>query len=198
MNHLEIVFDHFYVVVSREAYELAKQDPTLKEIFASTNEEHVKTGEGEEWTGFYLATLDNRYIELFYEGPRGYPQGAAGIGICSEKIDMTSELESHYRIHSPNDSVQIVTRTIDSKRFNRKLDWFTYFMPKMLENPFLKTWNMDYKAEFVNLRFKKRDENRFFRTHYLDFVPTIRPNHATAESILGIEVAVRGSVNFIV
>jgi hypothetical protein len=66
----ELIFDHFYVVLTQEHYLAIKSDSVWSQFFVKSYEETVKTGEGQTWTGHYSTTCNHRYIELFYEGPR--------------------------------------------------------------------------------------------------------------------------------
>lgn len=167
----KIIFDHFYVVLSPEDYALIKSDPVFHRFFGSTYERTVKTGEGNEWTGFYANALDHRYIEFFYEGPRvdeGYVRGAAGIGLCSEKIGFTSDLDAYYRQHCPGRNLTILERTLNSTKLNRVIPWFTALSTTPLETPFLKTWAMDYQRDFIQSSptFRMKDDDHLDRDYY--------------------------------
>lgn len=192
MSKPEILFDHFYIVVSREHYQAIKNDPVWSRFFVRSYESTVRTGEGNEWTGFYSSTLNCRYVEVFYEGPRineGYVTGAGGIGLCSEEIGVTEKLRSFYESHCKDQHASVVPRTYASQKLNRNISWFTYFMPPMLNDPFLKTWVMDYHAEFLGVaQVPMKDSNHYDRERF-NPLPELTDDHPKVKSIQSIRVA---------
>lgn len=166
----EILFDHFYVVLSPVQYEALKNDDLWKQYFCSAYESTVTTGEGNRWTGLYCTALNHRYAEFFYEGPRvaeNYFAGAAGIGLCSEFMGVADAASAYFNEHSKSQPSEIVPRTIMSKALGTQIPWFTYMAAKALDKPFLKTWLMDYAPEYVEVaKVPLKSKHQFDRDQF--------------------------------
>ena len=149
-----LTFDHLFVALPAESYEFLKSSDTWRSLFVNCRESTIRTGEGNEWTGFYCYFEDGRYIELFAEGSRtseGYVQGAAGIALCSEHMGSSVEIERNYNLNRLGRVATSALRTFKSEKLKRNINWFTFVQAPILAKPFLKTWVMDYHKDFIEL-----------------------------------------------